>query len=265
MKLNGSIFIFFICFPMFSQNDSIVNFFDNNNKVVTDKSKAKTFEILTKQSDSLWLSRKYKRNGKLYYYQHYNSLKKKLKIGQSVVYNRHGKMVRLSYYNKAGLEHGEYKSWFDNGNLNAQGKLYNGNKEGLFTIYHYNGVLAGKAIFKKDKVIREIYYNTQEEVTNIKDVICKKKPLFKGGIGKYRKELNKLKYVLNYKIDGDVYVNFVIDVNGAIRDVTIDETIPKKLYKQIVDFFESIEGWSPAIDRNRKIPYNYTQKIIFNL
>ena len=49
-----------------------------------------------------------------------------------MVYTKHGKKGWLSHYNKAGLWHGEYKSWFDNGNLNAQGKLDNGNKEGLF-------------------------------------------------------------------------------------------------------------------------------------
>jgi hypothetical protein len=49
--------------------------------------------------------------------------------------------------------------------------------------------------------------------------------------------LNTLRYLLYYKADAAVYVNFVIDANGAIKDVTIDETIPKKIYKQIVYFF----------------------------
>jgi hypothetical protein len=49
--------------------------------------------------------------------------------------------------------------------------------------------------------------------------------------------LNTLRYLLYYEADAAVYVNFVIDVHGAIKDVTIDETIPKKIYKQIVDFF----------------------------
>ena len=40
---------------------------------------------------------------------------------------------------------------------------------------------------------------------------------------------------------------------------------PKNLHKQIVVCFESIEGWSPAIDRSRKISNNYAQKITFNL
>lgn len=55
-----------------------------------------------------------------------------------MVYKKYGKIIIVSYYNKVGLEHGKYKSWFDNGNLNAQGKFYNGTKEGIFKIYHYN-------------------------------------------------------------------------------------------------------------------------------
>ena len=69
--------------------------------------------------------------------------------------------------------------------------------------------------------------------------------------------MNTLRYLLYYEADAAVYVNFVIDVHGAIKDVTIDETIPKKIYKQIVDFFESIECRFPVIDRNRKTPYNW--------
>ena len=265
MKLKLFIILFFTCFHLFSQKDSIVNFFDNNNKITTDKTKAKNFEILTKVNDTLWLSRKYRRNGKLFYYQHYNSLAKTVKIGQSINYNKHGKMIQLSYYNKEGLLHGKYKSWFDNGNINAEGRLYEGNKEGLFKIYHYNGVLAGKAIFKKDTIIQEIYYNNNGEITEKEAVIRKKKASFKGGLKEYRNELKKLKRTLNYKIDGDVYVNFVIDIDGSITDVTVDETIPEKLYIELVDFFEDIKGWSAAIDRGRKIPFNYTQKINFKL
>lgn len=265
MKLKLSIIIFLTCLPVFSQKDSIVNFFDNNNKIVTDKTKAKTFEILTKQNDSLWLSRKYRRNGKLYYYQNYRTIDKKIKIGESISYNKHGKMIELCFYNYEGLKHGRYKSWFDNGSLNKEGRFYNGKKEGLFKMYHYNGVLAGKAIFKKDSIIQDIYYNLNGDITDKICIDCKKKPTFKGGLAEYRKELGKLNKAINYKIDGDIYIHFVIDIQGNITDVTIDEDIPDKLHDELVHFFESIKGWSVATDANRKVPFNYTQKINFKL
>ncbi|WP_341221244.1 hypothetical protein [Polaribacter atrinae] len=264
MKSKISFILFLTCFQVFSQKDSIVNFFDSNKKVITDKTKATTFEILTKQNDSIWLSRKYKRNGKLYYYQHYRTSDKKIKIGEGIVYNKHGKMIELSFYNE-GLKHGRYKSWFDNGNLNTEGRFYKGKKEGLFKIYHYNGILAGKAIFKKDTITQDIYYDINGDITNKDCVICKKKPTFKGGISEYRKELAKLEKAINYKIDGGIYIHFVIDVHGDVTDVTIDEDIPEKLYDELVHFFESLKGWSVAIDGNRKVPFNYTQKINFKL
>jgi hypothetical protein len=45
MKLKISIFL---GWQLFFQNDAVVIFFENNNKVVIDKSKAKNFGVLTK-------------------------------------------------------------------------------------------------------------------------------------------------------------------------------------------------------------------------
>ena len=42
-------------------------------------------------------------------------------------------------------------------------------KKAFLKIYHYKGILAGKAIFKKEMFTREIYQNTQGGFTNIKD------------------------------------------------------------------------------------------------
>lgn len=248
---------------LFSQKDSIINYYNTKKVIVFDKNKAYTFEILTKKNDSLWLSRIFRRNGTLKNYQHYKSSEKKIKVGEFVVYGINQKVIRLVNHNKDGLKHGKYKSWFNNGNLNTEGNFYNGKKEGLFKIYHTNKVLAGKGIFLKDSLIRENYYSDNGELTPLEDVICKQKPNFKGGKKAYFKKLKSLNKTLGYNIKGDIYVTYVIDENGNINEVYIDEDIPEKLNKYIVSFFKSLKGWSPYIDRNRKVPYYYTQKLSF--
>lgn len=248
---------------VFSQKDSIVNYYNRKKVKVVDKTKAYTFEILTKKNDSLWLSRTFRRNGTIKHYQHYNSSIKEIKVGESIVYGINGKVIELINHNKKGLRHGKYKSWFNNGNLNTEGSFYNGKREGLFKIYHINKVLAGKGIFKQDTLAREIYYNNKGKVTPIEEVVCKQKPSFKGGKKAYHKKLKSLIKKTNYKVKGDIYVTYVINSKGKISEVFIDEKIPLKLHNHIVDFFKSLKGWSPYINRNRTIPYYFTQKLTF--
>lgn len=264
MKKTILLFIVFICVNAYSQKDSIVNYLDVKGNVIKDKTEAKSFEILTKKDDSLWLVRSYRRNGKISNYTHYLTKEKKVKIGESISYNKHGKISALLYYNEKGEKHGKSQVWFDNGNLNMQGVYLKGKREGVWKIYHYNGKLAGRGIAKNDSIIKTTYYNDKgEKINDPNSIIKEKPPVFKGGKEKYYQQLKKLTKGISYKVKGKVYVYYVIDINGNIRDVTIDEKLPKKLEKEIIIFFEELKGWEPAMHLNRKIPYNYSQPLNF--
>ncbi|MFD2528291.1 MULTISPECIES: hypothetical protein [Polaribacter] len=258
--------LFILCYAKSNaQKDSIVTFYDNKFNVVEKKSKAYFFEILTKVTDSLWLGRRYKKNGKIFHYVHYKSKNKKIKIGQALTINSNGKTVGLMYFNHKGEIHGMHKQWFDNGNLSLEGRYFNNKKEGLFKVYHFNSKIAGKAIFKNDTLTREIYYDIKGNVVNKEDVVCRQKAEFKGGEKAFKKKLRELKDKLTYKINGTVNVYFKINTLGDIVDVTLDGDLPLKLQKEVITFFESIKGWSPAIDRNRLVEASIVQKINFKL
>lgn len=263
MKKKLFILIFFTTLKGFSQKDSIFNYLDKKGNI-TNKIKARTFEILTQKSDSLWFVRSYRRNGKLYNYSYYLTKKKKIKVGESVSFNKHGKIVALSFYNDKGKKHGKSKVWFDNGNLNMEGIYINDKREGVWKVYHFNGKLAGRGIAKNDSIIKRTYYSVKgEKLKDTINIIKNKKPIFKGGINKYRKKLKSLVNGISYKVKGKVYVYYVIDINGNIRDVTIDEKLPKTLADEIITFFNKLKGWEPAIHLNRKIPYKYSQPLNF--
>ncbi|WP_028889531.1 toxin-antitoxin system YwqK family antitoxin [Tenacibaculum ovolyticum] len=264
MKKILLLFILFVSFQGFSQKDSIVNYLDKKGKITKDKEKARSFEIVTKKLDSLWLVRKYRRNGKLFNYTHYLSANKKIKIGESVSFNKHGKMNVLNFYNKEGRKHGRAQTWFDNGNKNIEGIYLEGKREGVWKLYHYNGKLASKGVFKKDSLLKTSFYNSLGNKIEFKyDDFKIKKPKFKVDNKKYVDRLKKLVKSINYKVKGKINVYYVIDVDGKIKDVTIDEKLPKKLKKQIITFFENIEGWVPATHLNRIIPFNFTQPLNF--
>ncbi len=247
-----------------SQKDSIVNYLDKKGKITKDKEIARSFEIITKKSDSLWFVRKFRRSGKLYNYTYYKSKDKKNKIGESVNFNKHGKMTSLLYYNNKGEKHGKETRWFDNGNKNIEALYLKGDKEGVWKLYHYNGTIASRGVFKKDSLLKSTFYNLQGNKIDFEyDDFKTKKPKFKGGNKKYIDKLKKLIRNIDFKVKGKVNVYYVIDTKGRIKDVTIDEELPTKLKKQIITFFENIEGWIPATHLNRKIPFNFSQPLNF--
>ncbi|AZJ31387.1 MULTISPECIES: toxin-antitoxin system YwqK family antitoxin [Tenacibaculum] len=264
MKKIFLLLLVFININGYSQKDSIINYLDKKGNIINNKEKAMSFEIITKSADSLWLVRKYKRSGKLYNYTHYLTKEKKIKIGESVSFNKNGKISALTFYNKKGKRNGRIQTWFDNGNKDIEGVYIDGKREGVWKIYHYNGKLAGRGIAKSDSIIKTTYYNDKgEKIDDLKNIIKEKRPTFKGGKDKYYKQLKKLTSKISYKVKGQIIVEYVIDIKGAVRDVTINEKVPKKLENEIVRFFENLKGWEPAIHMNRKIPFNFSQPLNF--
>ncbi len=256
--------VLFIAFQGYSQKDSIVNFLDKKGKVTENKSKARSFEIITKKGDSLWLVRKFRRNGKLHNYSYFKSKDRKSKIGESVCYNKHEKVTSLLLYNNKGEKHGKETRWFDNGNKNIEATYLNGKKEGVWKLYHYNGVIASRGIFKNDSLLKSTFYNLLGNKIEFKyDNFKIKKPTFKGGKKNYVNSIRKLISNIDYKVKGKVYVYYVIDVKGNVRDVTVDEELPNELKKQIITFFENIKGWTPATHLNRIVPFNFSQPLNF--
>lgn len=258
--------LFFFSLNIFSQKDSIVNYLGYKNKVLKKVDKAYYIEIITKESDSLWKRRLFKRNGKLSSYRYYTSANKskKNRIGQYVVYGKNDSVKKVSFYNRKGQKHGNFQSWFINNNKNIEGSYVKGKKEGVWRAYHYNGKIAVRSIFKNDSLIRGDYYNENGVKIKHDTLLCRGiKPKFKGGQKKFTKKLKQLTKEITYKVKGRVFVNFTVDINGDLKDIEVYDTIPLKLKKQIVRFFEKIKGWEPATHKHRRIPFNLTVPLNF--
>lgn len=248
----------------FSQKDSIVNFLDIKGKTTKIKNEARSFEIFTKVNDSLWKLRRYRKNGSLYSLNYFKTRSRKNKIGQYFSYNRQGRLVSSVYYNSEGKRHGKARKWFDNGNFNTKGIFFNGRKEGVWKFYHYNGELSSRLVFKNDSILRATYFDEKGTQVEFKGCDCKfKEPKFKRGKSAFEEKLKKLVIDLGYDVRGKIFVNFIVDIEGNIKDVTIDEDIPHGLKNKIVSFFKRIKGWEPATHANRKVPYSFSIPLNF--
>ena len=98
------------------------------------------------------------------------------------------------------------------------------------------------------------------------DLIESKQPEFEGGgIDDFFKYIKRIHENIDFQINGIIYINFDISAEGIVNNVSIDDDIPIKLKRKLILYFESIEGWSPAINMNRKIPYYFTLPLNFRV
>lgn len=263
MKKVLLLFIYFITFQVYSQKDSIVNYLGRKGVVIKDKSKATAFEIITKKNDTLWLTRRFRRNGKMFAYWHTSDRGRENKIGESILLNNLGKVSTMYFYNNKGKKHGRYISWFDNSKRNTEGLFLNGSKEGVWKYYRFNGSIASRVFYKKDSVVKKYFYNEKGMMIDYDENFCGVKAKFKGGEKKFNSKVQNIVDNLGYKLKGKVFVSFNVDINGRITNVRIDEKLPKKLEARIISFFEKIEGWEPTLHMNRKIPVNFSIALNF--
>lgn len=91
---------------------------------------------------------------------------------------------------------------------------------------------------------------------------------FKGGADAMQKFINKhVKYpqeAIEQNIQGRVYLSFVVDAKGRIRDVEVDRGVHPSLDDAAVDVIEAMPKWKPGEMNGKKVatrvrvPINFT-------
>jgi len=258
--------LLFMCVALFTikgyTQDSIVNYLDRKGKSTT-MLLAKIIETKVKKEDSIWEHSRYDYKGKLRSIHYHKTKESKKKVGQSIIYTGKGVMISLSFNDINGLKEGKDQTWFYDGSRGSDGRYIKDKREGLWMYYHFNGNIASKLYYKNDSILKSIIYDETGKKIN-KELVKNKKATFKGGKKKFYKKVKKIVNNIGYKVKGKVYVNFIIDVDGRIKNVSIENKLEKKLEKQIIAFFENIKGWSPVIHMNRKYPRSYNITLNFS-
>ena len=253
MKKVILLFVILIKTSSFSQNKPSIDYFDNKGKKTSYK-KSFYLEETTKIGESLWEIKRYRKNGKLFNTRFSTTKNKKKLIGQTVNYGFNDSIVSVTFFNKQGEKHGRALAWFeDSRSKSVEGIFKENKKEGIWKYYHSNGKLAARKIFKNDSVVRGVYFDElgSEISHNLK--LCDKKAIFKKGKQKFANQLQYIGDKLPSLQGKRIRVNFKVDVNGNIKHVNTDELLPTKETNIIVEYFEKIKGWSPAIVNHRRV------------
>jgi hypothetical protein len=260
-KIIVSFLLIFAVSSVQAQKDSIVNYIDINGKKVS-KKKAFSVETLVKKN-GLWEVTTYYRNRSVREKGTYVKRNKTYPVGTFYEFYRNKKLKSFYSYNEKSELTGPTKMWFDNGKVSFEGNYGNNEKIGVWKYFHYNGKPATKLYFNDHKLVKTLFYN--EDGSKIEaDLIEFKKPEFEGGgIKKFVSRIKDVHNRIDFQINGNIYINFTVAVDGSIVNVHTTEKVPQELNRRLKIYFENIKGWTPAIHMSRKIPYVFTLPLNF--
>ena len=74
-------------------------------------------------------------------------------LTKEILYYQNGQKEMEGTFNKAGERHGEWKYWYDNGNMWSEGEFKNGLSHGYRKVYHPNGKLYYEGKYKNDEPV----------------------------------------------------------------------------------------------------------------
>jgi len=255
-----SLLLLFLSLQSYGQ-DSIVNYIDVSGKKVK---KNKAFSVETEvKKDSVWKYTQYYRSRRIKLSGQFKNKNKKKPVGTFYKFFRNGDLKNVYSYDNNGNLSGNTKKWFDNNGVSYVGNYQNGNKVGIWKYYHYNGKIACKQYYQNFKVVKTLFYNDEGEKIDA-NLIQYQAAKFEGGdMDKFLKRIKDVHSKLGFQIQGNVFLNFTIGIDGRIRDFSTTDKIPIELERRLRIYFEGISGWEPSIHMNRKVPVLYVMPMDF--
>jgi protein TonB len=93
-------------------------------------------------------------------------------------------------------------------------------------------------------------------------------PSFRGGdINKFReyiqKRTNYPQEALDRKIQGRVFLTFIIETNGSVSNVTVVKGVDPIIDNEAVKAIQSSPGWSPGLQRGQPVRVRYSMWLSF--
>ncbi|MBW8049661.1 MAG: TonB family protein [Cytophagales bacterium] len=128
--------------------------------------------------------------------------------------------------------------------------------------------IQGKPVPKAD-MIGAATEELKEEETEKVFLIVEKMPEFPGGVTKLMEFIkSNIIYPKSAKekgIAGTVYISFVVDIDGSIRDIKVVKGINKELDKEALRVIKLMPRWNPGEQRGKAVAVKYTLQVKFTL
>lgn len=258
---NNLAILFFLFFSSIcsSQNDTIVNFLNEKKNAYVPKDKAFFTQVIITNPDS-WSMILYNKKGELLSDEQFSDYNLTKMFGEQKYYHSNGKLDLLKTFNKDGNLEGKFVRLFEGGTKKMVGSYKNGEREGVWYHYYENGNRLAKITYYQGKVVRHKLWNEEGQEKD-EPLIFERRAQFVGGEKAWSKYVKKnlLPKFKRSKFRGKLIVTFSIDIDGRAVDI---DTRPKNLSQRdsesIIDFFNEMPSWKPALQLNRPVKMKFT-------
>jgi TonB family protein len=191
-----------------------------------------------------------------------------IRQGQCTWYDSTGLPIHEAIYTD-NKENGKETWYYRGGQVELAGNYRNGKKDGDFIAYYPGGKISGKAKFVNGRQVSGNFYNQDgSDNPNITDFMRESE--YPGGAQEWLAFLNKnLHYprsAVRNKIEGTVLVQFIINEEGKITDLTVIKSVDPDLDAEAVRVITKSSGkWPPAIFGGRLVKSYKKQPTPFNV
>ncbi len=220
----------------------------------------------------------------IYYSKEYKKLKSSEGASKyKVVKNLPDKMQLVKWYTIEGqitslykkrakrnklIREGVAKYWHKNGQLMSKLNFRKGKKHGEQLYYWDNGVMCRKEFYKKGKMKKGECWDEQGNSREYfpRMILPKFKGKGNGGVALKRYIQEQAEYPAfsyNCRIEGKVYVSFVIDTFGNVVDVKIRKGTSYDLDKEALRIVKSMPKWTPGYLEGKPTKTTFTVPINF--
>ncbi|WP_231425792.1 MULTISPECIES: energy transducer TonB [Pedobacter] len=189
------------------------------------------------------------------------------KTGSWIDYDSTGKATATKIYIRGKLNGASARYW-TNGKMQEEGSYSDGRKKGEWKVYYPSGKLAVKEIYNESNKLIDSTYLDSSGIATHKDSIITA-PNFPGGLNLFYKSLSKAvrypDYDVHNRIQGKVYLSFIISESGYVEDITIISAPSRTLADEVIRVLQNMPRWTPGKLLKQPIPLIYKINVGFSL
>ena len=133
--------------------------------------------------------------------------------------------------------------------------------------FFWNNVY-GQVVSEEQKALKN-YMEVKPETAMSGFNLISQYPMYPNGIDGVNELLRKnIKYpskAKRKKIEGEVIIQYSIDVDGSITDIKVIKSVHKTLDNEVIRVLKLMDLWEPAYQRGKPVIYTLTQSFTFKL
>jgi TonB family protein len=201
-------------------------------------------------------------------------------------------------------EEGQFNFYHENGRMQMTGEFSAGEKTGIWREYYEDGTPKDETLYFEGEIFylqhwdeqgkacltngtgmytektsigitfTEVYDSLLRAYANIVNndtvfVVCEKMAEYRGGTEAFSQGIRNIvrypKQAIEDRVEGKVFVEFVIDKNGYVRDVHVLQGIGYGCDEEAARVLKQLKNWIPARYKNKPVNQKIVLPISFRL